>query len=239
MTEQINKGPQVGEEQEISLLELWMGIRKRLFWIILFSVLTGIFAFAASRFLITPKYETHAMVIVGKNNKDKQQEKDLQYNDVLLSQKLVDTYKVIIRSRAIQDKIINDLKLDMDPKELDRLTTVTSVDTTEVIKVSVQDVIPERAMDIANQTVEVFKNEVTKIMQLDNVRILDAARLPQKPVSPKMVQNTVLGVLLGLVIGVAIAVFREMTDTRIHGVKDLRMVTDLPVLARIPKTKEE
>ena len=94
-------------------------------------------------------------------------------------------------------------------------------------------------MDIANETAEIFQNDIKTIMQIDNVKILDEAVLPKKPSSPKIKRNTALGALLGLFISSFMAVFIEINDTRIKSAEELQEKFNIPVLGVIQKIKEK
>ena len=202
--------------EEISLLELIEGIKRRIKWIILFMILGGLLAFGASKFLIRPQYEASTTMIIGKP-KDYDKTENIQYDQVMLNQKLVSTYSEIIKSRGIAEQVKD----------------------TELISVKVRDNIPQRATDIANETAEIFQKDIKTIMHVDNVNILDEAVIPDKPSSPKIMRNTALGALLGLFISSFIAVFIEINDTRIKTAEELQEKLNIPVLGVIPEIKEK
>jgi polysaccharide biosynthesis transport protein len=54
-------------------------------------------------------------------------------------------------------------------------------------------------------------------------------------VQPKTRRNVILGIMVGLALGVALAFFRESLDTRVHSVEELQARLGLPLLGRIPK----
>lgn len=226
--------------EEISLFELWESIQKHLLSIIAFSILLGGIIFLISTFVITPKYEARGTIIVGRNEKSNQAATggDLNAGDIELNRRLVETYSVIMKSEVIEKEVINKLGLDLLPEHLKKMTNVSGLNRTEVLEVKVIDTIPERAMDIVNQTMEVFQIKVKDIMKVDNVQILDAANMPTKPISPKVIRNTALGVLIGLLLGAIIAVFKEALDTTIKSENDIRRITDLPIIGQVPYVKE-
>ena len=224
-------------EVEISLVELWQGIKKRLVPIILLTIALAASVTALSYFLITPKYEAQATVIVGKNKSDTTSD-TLQYNDVLMSQRLVDTYTVIMESQSIREQIVDDLDLNVTSEDLKDMISINPVKDTEIIQVTVKDTIPERAMDIANQSLEIFEQEIQSIMQLDNVQVLDSARMPERPVEPRFIRNGILAGMIGLMLGVAIAVLAELMDTTIKDEDDIKNMTNIPIIGQIPFVKE-
>ena len=65
--------------------------------------------------------------------------------------------------------------------------------------------------------------------------LIDAARLPEKPVSPNVPAILIIGLILGLGAGVGSAAFREYGDQAAHGIETLARATALPVLAAIPE----
>ena len=178
-------------------------------------------------------------MIIGKPKEYEIKDERSQYNQVMLNQKLVSTYSEIIKSRGIAEQVIKNLQLDFDLEKYQRKVEVEPVKDTELISVKVRDNIPQRAMDIANETAEIFQNDIKTIMQIDNVKILDEAVLPKKPSSPKIKRNTALGALLGLFISSFMAVFIEINDTRIKSAEELQEKFNIPVLGVIPKIKEK
>ena len=60
------------------------------------------------------------------------------------------------------------------------------------------------------------------------------APVPALPTSPDVRRNLILGVLIGLAVGVGLAMVRHSLDTKIRGEADLRAASDRPVLAHVP-----
>jgi succinoglycan biosynthesis transport protein ExoP len=56
-------------------------------------------------------------------------------------------------------------------------------------------------------------------------------------VQPKTRRNVILGVLVGLALGIALAFLRESLDTRVRSVEELRARLGLPVLAQVPAAR--
>jgi len=69
-----------------------------------------------------------------------------------------------------------------------------------------------------------------------NVEIAQAATPPTSPSSPKVSRNTVLGAVLGLLLGLGIAFLLERFDRRIREPKDLEKVYGLPLLGVVPES---
>ena len=75
--------------------------------------------------------------------------------------------------------------------------------------------------------------------QGEQFRILDEARVPEKPIKPDRNKILLMGLFLGLALGVGLAWFRESLDQSFHTVAEVESQLELPVLATIPNLKEE
>ncbi|MDU1315750.1 Wzz/FepE/Etk N-terminal domain-containing protein [Anaerococcus hydrogenalis] len=227
------------DEREIDLLELVKKLRQHLFSILCLGVIFAALSYAASVFIITPKYEATTTMIVS-NSKNEDPNQDVDLNQINANRALVSTYSEIVKSKGVADKVIDNLKLNMDYGEFSQKVSIEPVKDTQIISVKVVDTVPERSMDIANATSMVFKDSVTKIMKVDNVQILDKANLPEKPASPNIKKNTLIGLVLGFIIGIALALFKELSDTTFKTTDDIQEAFDIPVLGMIPdKSKGE
>ena len=228
-------------EQEIDLIELFKKMVKHLPLIILLSVIVGAASFAASKFLITPKYDSNATMIVSssKQNTDPNNpQAAVELGQIQANKALISTYSEIVKSKGIADRVIANLGLDMDYEVFSEKVSIEPVKDTQIISVKVVDTIPERAQDIANETANIFKSSIGDIMNVDNVQILDGASLPEEPSSPKIARNTAIGIMLGFILGIAIVMIKELTDTRVKSSEDITAEFDIPVLGLIPDRKK-
>jgi len=75
--------------------------------------------------------------------------------------------------------------------------------------------------------------------QQDQFKVLDPARLPEKPIRPDRNRALLLGALFGLVLGFGLAWYRESLDQSFRTVSDFEEYTKLTVLAIIPNIGEE
>lgn len=68
----------------------------------------------------------------------------------------------------------------------------------------------------------------------EQFRILDAARVPERPFSPNRTRLNAIGTLAGLGLAMAVVLLLEYRDTTLKSDEDVRVVTGLPVLAFVP-----
>ena len=73
----------------------------------------------------------------------------------------------------------------------------------------------------------------------EQFRVIDPARLPEKPFSPDIPKILLIGLLAGLGCGLAAAFLREQMDRSFHDAADVEITLGLKVLATIPKIEEK
>jgi tyrosine-protein kinase Etk/Wzc len=76
--------------------------------------------------------------------------------------------------------------------------------------------------------------EVQEAIDDLSVRIVEHAIEPLEPESPKPVRNLALATVLGLVLGIVLALVREYMDRRLHSSDRIEALYGLPTMARIP-----
>lgn len=74
-------------------------------------------------------------------------------------------------------------------------------------------------------------------LQTGNAELVQHAQLPTSPSSPSIAKNTVIGLFVGLLIGIALAFVLEQLNRRLRDPDEAREAFDLPVLGTIPFSK--
>ncbi|WP_062198005.1 YveK family protein [Massilibacterium senegalense] len=222
-------------EETISLKEIFETLKERfqlIVFITLFAVLvTGVVTY----FFITPVYQASTQILINQSQDSNQPTLDV--NQVRTNVELINTYSVIIKSPTILDKVNKELGLNMTSDELGAQLEVTSEQNSQVVNVVVNDTDPERAALIANTVAETFKNEISNIMNVNNVNILSKAKAGEdpSPVKPKPLLNMAIGLVVGLMLAIGLAFLLEYLDNTIKTEDDIMKNLEAPVLGVIAK----
>ncbi|MEH7172719.1 YveK family protein [Priestia megaterium] len=224
-------------EETISLRDLFAVLRKRLWLIVLITIIAATVSAVISFFVLTPVYESKTQILVNQAKNDQQ-----LYNTqvVQTNVQLINTYNDIITSPAILDKVIKELKLDTSAADLSDQIQVTSAEDSQVAQIVVQDTSAKRAADIANTTASVFQKEVPKLMNVDNVKVLSKAALGENPspVKPQPLLNVAIAIVVGLMVGVGLSFLLEYLDNTLKTEQDIENILELPVMGVITTIKD-
>lgn len=75
--------------------------------------------------------------------------------------------------------------------------------------------------------------------QGEMLEVLEQASAPVAPTSPKRPMIILMGLGGGLMLGIALAGFRELRDTSVRSLKDVRAYTQLPILGCVPLIEDQ
>jgi capsular polysaccharide biosynthesis protein len=218
---------------ELDLRDILLIIQKRIWIILTLTILAALFVGTISAFFLDEIYASSTTLIVSKQ-KENSNINDLQLNDINLSRNLVDTYSVIIKSDRVLEKVLKEVNLALPIAELRSKIDVKSENNTEIIRITIEDTNSEIARDIANSVARVFMNEVTTLLRMDNVQVIDLAKASPSPVKPNVKMNTLIAAMIGLMAGIGIAFLLEMLDNTIKTQEDVQKYMDIPVIGIIP-----
>jgi capsular exopolysaccharide synthesis family protein len=71
-------------------------------------------------------------------------------------------------------------------------------------------------------------------MKASNIRIVDKGKVPLKPVKPRILLNLAIALVVGLGLGLSVALFQEHVDDSLKTPDDVRRQIGLPTLGVIP-----
>lgn len=213
-------------------------------------LLLGALAAWAVNALTTPVYEARTQLFVATHaGSDTMQLNQGQS----FSQARVLSYANIVNTRQVTEAVVKELRLPTTPDELAGRIRAEAPVNTVLIDITVSDTDRQRAARTANavavrfgRVVERLETPRTVVSDLDP-EIVDAApvspvtlgvtqraTVPSVPVSPRPLLNLAVGLLGGLLLGVALAALRETLDTTFKTAEALSELTALAPLATIP-----
>ncbi|WP_438434517.1 YveK family protein [Gorillibacterium sp. sgz500922] len=215
-------------------------LRKRLVLIVSVTLVCTLAAGLISYFVLSPVYEASTKIIVKSNEQTGITQLDL--NAINSNLKLIDTYKEVIKTPAIMDVVVaQHPEFNLTSEQLIRKVKVSSVNNTQVMTLVVQDGDYNQAAKVVNAISDVFKQEIPQIMKVDNITILNQAKLKDNPVpvKPNKLMNTAIAFLLGLFVSVGISFLLEFLDDSVKTEADIEALLGLPTLATIARLKPD
>ena len=158
----------------------------------------------------------------------------VDYEGILTNSKMIKTYKQILKSRKITEKVINNLKLNISYEKLLNMTTINTVSDTEMLSISVRSEYYQQAPIIANEIAAVFIEQMKEDMGIENIVVVDEAIENLTPVEPNMIKLSILGLAAGLLVGCAFAFLLDSMDNKVKNHDDVKKYLKIKTIGMIP-----
>ena len=211
-------------------------IRKR--WFIIVAVTLVALAGASSATALSPKiYQAQTRLFVSTSGSS---DAGALLSGSNFTQERVKSYADVITTPKVLDPVIKTLNLNTTAAKLgDQITATVPLDTV-LIEVAVTNTDPRVAAQVADAVGNQFTTTVADLESPTasdtspvKVSIVSVPVVSTVPISPRPVRNLALGVVLGLLLGLGLALVRDLLDTTIKGEKDCAEVTDATVIGGI------
>ena len=220
------------ENEVIDLTEILSAVRQHLLELIFVTLVAALVGFTASKFLVIPKYDSSALMIV---NTRQDVNANVTSDQINSATKLVSTYSIIIKSDTVLQQVIDNLGLNLTYAQLNKRVTVAAVDDTQVMKITVQSDSPEWARQVCEQIITVAPDVIKEAVEAGSVKVISNASLATEPVSPNIKKNTMLAAAVGFVLVIGIIVLQVLLDNKINTEEDVTKYLDMTVLGVIPQ----
>lgn len=224
------------------LINIFWNKRKQILMVVLVCIILG----AAYSFLfVKPKYKSYTTILLTKfqaeivDGQEIKTTETITQTDLTLNQKLITTYSELIKSKNVLREVIKNLGITHSEDALKSKITVSAIEDTELIQISVVDADPVIAKQIANETARVFAKKVAEIYNINNVYTVDAAEISDVPYNINHIKDILIFAVIGVVISAVYVLIANMLDTTIKSQEDVENTLELTVLASIPFINED
>lgn len=219
----------------MELKDYWRTVRRR--WrVVVVCFVTALIGAALLTWQSTPQYSSSTRLFVSTSESDT----SAAYTGNLFASQRVTSYADLVTSRQLAERVSAALTESTDPDDLREQVVATVVPETVILEISADDPDPAMARDIA----QAYAEELTQLVEdletpkgssnaLIKATIVDDAQESTDPISPQPLRNLGLAAVLGLLLGLGLAVARELLDTSITASEDVAAVTGAPILGNI------
>lgn len=203
--------------------------------LIVLCVLLSAAAAAAVTLRATPLYSSGVTFFVSTPGGDT----NAAYTGGLFSQQRVRSYADIVAGPATAQAVAEALP-GVEASEVVDGVTASVIPETVLLEATVTNASPARAQQIAQGLAASFPGVIAALERPTGggaspikVSVVERPDLPTEPVSPRPARNLALALLLGLLLGVGVAVLREALDNTLKNPDDIRDATGSATLGAI------
>lgn len=219
------------EDDHVDLRGALAVLRSR--WRIVLAAVACVLALAIGWSLTqTPQYDATVVMLAGQNEGIADLEAVSAVNQAIASLARM-AVKPIVVEGALQ-KLGEE---DVSANELSSRITAQVPTNTQTIELTLRDSDPDRAARHANAIAESFSNLIAEKTGKDSTlsaTIWQPATPPTAAATPNIPRNAAIGLVLGLLLGTALAFLRNQLDLGWRNERDVEAALGVPTLAAIP-----
>ena len=190
---------------------------------------------AALTWSATPLYSSTARLFISTSSSSNS---GAAYTGELFASMRAASYADLIQSTELRERVAPSLA--EAGVESSGSVTANVVPETVILEITATATDPEQARVVAQAYAEGLSELVVDLEPpsgnrdaLIEATIVDDAQASTSPVSPQPVRNLALGAILGLLLGLGVAVLRHRLDTRIVSSEAIGEITSAPILGNI------
>lgn len=222
---------------------------RKIWLIIILTVVFGVGSFLISKFMINPRYESFTTMYVKNNSVSTEKDANVDLNDLNASKSLASTYITVLKSNAVMKQVgvkltelydMDDLALlfniknnEITVSSIKNSFTMTAVDQTEVIKITANTLNPEVSSDMCNIIAEIAPEFLIRVVGAGSVEIIDHAIPEKDPVSPNVPLVSVIGIIFGFSIAVFVILLTDFFDDTVKETEELTKRYNKAILGEV------
>lgn len=220
------------DEQVIDLGELVRLLLSHALQIIAVGVAAAVVCLLVCTFVLVPKYQASINMIV---NTRQDGATNVTNDNINSATNMIDTYAVVIKSNTVLNQVIDQLNLSMSYDSLYSAVEVSSVDSTQIMRITVTNTDPALAGEITQTIADVVPDIIMEKVEAGSCKVVSDVSINLSPVYPQTKKYTAVAAVLGIVAACAVLILNHLLHNVIVDDEDVQTNLDLPVLGLIPE----
>lgn len=241
------------DENVLDLREIFGVLMARKWFIICAAVFGFVFAFCYTKICIPYQFTSSVSMYV-KNATNKNAADIVNQSDITAAQQLAATYIEILSDDVVADMVgekllenytVEELMPYFGIEEIDgnyKIETssiagrlrYSTVNETELIKVSATCGNPVIAADMCNYITEIAPEVLIRVVGAGDVEAIGEARVSNGPSAPSAKKNAVLGFLIGIIFSCGIVLIKFLCNNTVKSGYDAAAKFNLPLIGEVP-----
>ena len=199
--------------KEIDFVPIAKKVWKKLWLVILITVIAGGATYVGGRIFVKPIYRSNFTAYV--NNKKEVDSNSLSAQDILASISLANTFEKVIGSKSVLEESAESIGLNYTYSQLSNMVSTSVNNETEIITVNVDTNNPELSYELAEAVRNKSLEYTAEIIEGSSMKIIDHPMVPGGRYSPNYARFGLIGALTGLISTLLFFCIREFFSDKV------------------------
>lgn len=216
------------EEIEINLGELFQLLKKNIKMIVLSMLVCTVVLGIFTVFIMNKKYESTSRLFL----KPDVSEGIADYSQINSNNLMVNNYVEMLKGNNIQSQVAKEL--DLEVEQVNQYLSISNEANTQIISITAKTNDAKLSKDIVDNTVDTFTQIARETLNVNNITVVDEAKVATAPVSPSLKLNLLIGAFIGAFVSMGYLFVKFMLDTHIHNKEEAEKYLGIPMLGSVP-----
>ena len=215
----------------IKFTTILTALKKHVWTILSFAVITTILGASYVLFLATPQYQAQTQIIA----KISDTSSTAFAGQVQANTQMASTIAQVMVSPTIIEEVKDELQLSKSVNEIRAELTATAGTSSQMVTLTVKDSNPYIAAKIANSVANVFTKRAPILLNVSNISILATAQPNTTPTAPNKSLLIMLSAGLGVFLGIIVVLIKTLFNTKISSESDFEEleISNLGTISKI------
>lgn len=223
------------EERTLEIKELFEVFRKRIWIIVIITILSALLGLAYT-YRMGTMYRAGVKVYIGNSENiiNSYTEEQMKYYSGF-----VNTFREIIMIDDFLNETLEEHDLKLTAEQIKGGLGLTAAANSPIIEMSYTGPNKKQTKEVLTALTTEFTEQVKKIMPSANVQIVDSVKV--LTIEPAKTKVIILSIAVGIIGSIGLVLLLDYLDDRIHNKEILEKTLPVPVLGQLPhfSAKEE
>lgn len=230
---------QNSNDRIVTLRDLWTILRQRLVVLVAVAVLVSSCGYLLARLTYKPVYSSTATMYILRDMDHSSSTVGEANTEYVLALRVVNDCTYLLKSRAVVDQVISDLRLDTTYEALAANISTNNPTSTRVLEVTAKAGTPQQAKAVVDSICAIGEVKIAEAMGYDQVNVYEQGTLAKYPSNPvSLMLYAIIGLAAAAVVYVCF-VLAFLIDDRIRTEEDIQRYLGLSILGDIVNVNDE
>ena len=223
-------------ETQLSIIDI-INMMLTFWWlIVILAVLVGGSTYAYSKITSVPLYNSTGTLYIDAQKEQKTD--DVNTSALIGVQSLMPTYIEVLKSKPFLQTVSDDIDNKYSFSEILDKVSITALEETNLITVSVNAADAHDAYLICNSIVNNAFDEIIRVFEGGSVKLINNPEEATSPLPTNSLRRGIIGFCVGAAIAMLIIFLINLFDTRVKSAEELKSKYNLPILGEVSNLHE-
>lgn len=220
-------------EKDLSIVDILSLMFSHKLLILIFIIITISITFVKVAFFTDDVYVASGILYVSNQTEGSIDSESISKGDIESSRTLGSTYMEVLKTRSFLEEVSQDVDNKYSWNQIKNMTTISAVNQTELLSVTVKSTSAEDSYKIAESIISKAPDKLNSVFKRGEVAIVDGVLMPKSPVSKGLTKKLAIGAIVGAMLGIILVFLMSLFDKKIHKSEDIVQRYNISILGEL------